>query len=89
MNLRLAAVPGAALLLLVASGCGSHVTRTTSRVQLTDPAGDAWLADSVKSTDGRAKNVDIIAADIRRGSRFLRVHIDYQALGPRASRQWA
>jgi hypothetical protein len=57
-------------------------------VQLTDPAGDAWLADSVKSTDGRAKNVDIIAADIRRGSRFLRVRIDYQALGPRASRQW-
>jgi hypothetical protein len=86
--MRLAAVPSAALLLLAASACGGHVTGTTSRVQLTDPVGDVLLAGSIKSTDARAKNVDIIAADIRRGGRFLQVRIVYQGLGPRASRQW-
>jgi hypothetical protein len=88
VTMRLAAVPSAALLLVAASGCSGHAVRTTAQVHLTDPVGDVLLAGSTKSTDAKAKNADIVAADIRRTSRFLQVSVRYHDLASRASRQW-
>jgi hypothetical protein len=73
-------------LLLAASGCGAP--QATSHLRLTDDVGDVLLADSIESSDAEAKNVDLIAADIRRTRRFLQVRLAYDDLAPRASSQW-
>ena len=57
-------------------------------MHLTDAVGDVLLAGSSDINDAEAKNVDIVAADIRRTSRFLQVTVTYHDLAPRASSQW-
>jgi hypothetical protein len=75
-------------MLLAASGSGGPAKRATPHVHLTDVVGDVLLAGSVQSADAEAKNVDIVAADIRRTGRYLQVRVFYHDLAPRASRQW-
>jgi hypothetical protein len=69
-------------------GAGDH--RQVSQLRLRDGVGDVFLADSNDTDDvaQTVRNVDIVATDIRRTGRFLRVSVTYHDLAPRASRNW-
>src|SRR3954454_4877195 len=61
-----------------------------SHMSLKDGVGDVFLADS-DDTDAVARtvrNVDVVAAAIRRTRRALQVRITYRDLAARASKGW-
>jgi hypothetical protein len=87
MTLR-AVVFSCTALLLAASACDRRGPHETSHVHLTDPAGDVFLSVSPVPDDAVTRNVDVVATDIRRTSRFLQVRVTYRDLRPRASSTW-
>lgn len=92
---------GAAVLvltpLIMMSGCGTDTPqegpgdrRPVSQIRLRDGVGDAGLVgpNGTYEVAKTIRNVDIVAAVVRRTSRYLHVRVIYRDLAPRASAKW-